>query len=156
MTSEFCQSLKEVYEIIKLSDIEVRNKIPYKFKRFIYKNMDNTYDAKIDINKSLTEQEGISETTRSILALIYRDYLVDSKQSEELKKEELKIAAKVEEKKREKFDTRRLFQKINIEEAYNQDVQDIKNKNENMMLVEIKESFFKKILSKLKSLIRRK
>ena len=153
MTSEFCQSLKEVYEIIKLSDIEVRNKIPYKFKRFIYKNMDNTYDAKIDINKSLTEQEGISETTRSILALIYRDYLVDSKQSEELKKEELKIAIKVEEKKREKFDTRRLFQKINIEEAHNQD---INNKNENMMLVEIKESFFKKILSKLKTLIRRK
>lgn len=153
MTSEFCQSLKEVYEIIKLSDIEVRNKIPYKFKRFIYKNMDNTYDAKIDINKSLTEQEGISETTRSILALIYRDYLVDSKQSEELKKEELKIAIKVEEKKREKFDTRELFQKINIEEAHNQD---INNKNENMMLVEIKESFFKKILSKLKTLIRRK
>ena len=153
MTSEFCQSLKEVYEIIKLSDIEVRNKIPYKFKRFIYKNMDNTYDAKIDINKSLTEQEGISETTRSILALIYRDYLVDSKQSEELKKEELKIAIKVVEKKREKFDTRELFQKINIEEAHNQD---INNKNENMMLVEIKESFFKKILSKLKTLIRRK
>lgn len=153
MTSEFSQSLKEVYEIIKLSDIEVRNKIPYKFKRFIYKNMDNTYDAKIDINKSLTEQEGISETTRSILALIYRDYLVDSKQSEELKKEELKIAIKVEEKKREKFDTRELFQKINIEEAHNQD---INNKNENMMLVEIKESFFKKILSKLKTLIRRK
>lgn len=156
MTNEFCQSLKEVYEIIKLSDSEVRNKIPYKFKRYVYKNMDNTYDAKIDINKSLTEQEGISETTRSILALIYRDYLVDSKQSEELKKEELKIATKVEEKKREKFDTRELFQKINIEEAYNQDVQDIKNKNENMMLVEFKESLIKKILSKLKSLIRRK
>lgn len=156
MTNEFCQSLKEVYEIIKLSDSEVRNKIPYKFKRYVYKNMDNTYDVKIDINKSLTEQEGISETTRSILALIYRDYLVDSKQSEELKKEELKIATKVEEKKREKFDTRELFQKINIEEAYNQDVQDIKNKNENMMLVEFKESLIKKILSKLKSLIRRK
>ena len=156
MTNEFCQSLKEVYEIIKLSDSEVRNKIPYKFKRFIYKNMDNTYDVKIDINKSLTEQEGISETTRSILALIYRDYLVDSNKNEELKKEELKIATKVEEKKREKFDTRELFQKINIEEAYNQDVQDIKNKNENMMLVEFKESLIKKILSKLKSLIRRK
>ena len=156
MTNEFCQSLKEVYEIIKLSDSEVRNKIPYKFKRYVYKNMDNTYDVKIDINKSLTEQEGISETTRSILALIYRDYLVDSKQSEELKKEELKIATKVEEKKREKFDTRELFQKINIEEAYNQDVQDIKNKNENMMLVEFKESLIKKIYSKLKSLIRRK
>jgi len=153
MTNEFCQSLKEVYEIIKLSDSEVRNKIPYKFKRYVYKNMDNTYDVKIDINKSLTEQEGISETTRSILALIYRDYLVDSKQSEELKKEELKIATKVEEKKREKFDTRELFQKINIEEAYNQD---INNKNENMMLVEIKESLIKKIYSKLKSLIRRK
>ena len=156
MTSEFCQSLKEVYEIIKLSDSEVRNKIPYKFKRYVYKNMDNTYDVKIDRNKSLVEQEAISGTTKSILALIYRDYLVDSNKNEELKKEELKIAAKVEEKKREKFDTRRLFQKINIEEAHNQDVQDIKNKNENMMLVEIKESFFKKILSKLKSLIRRK
>ena len=115
MTNEFCQSLKEVYEIIKLSDSEVRNKIPYKFKRFIYKNMDSTYDVKIDKNKSLTEQEGISETSRSILALIYRDYLVDSNQSEELKKKELKIATEVEEKKREKFDTRELFQKINIE-----------------------------------------
>ena len=153
MTNEFCQSLKEVYEIIKLSDSEVRNKIPYKFKRFIYKNMDSTYDVKIDKNKSLTEQEGISETSRSILALIYRDYLVDSNQSEELKKKELKIATEVEEKKREKFDTRELFQKINIEEAYNQD---INNKNENMMLVKNEESLIKKILSKLKSLIRRK
>lgn len=153
MTNEFCQSLKEVYEIIKLSDSEVRNKIPYKFKRFIYKNMDSTYDVKIDKNKSLTEQEGISETSRSILALIYRDFLVDSNQSEELKKKELKIATEVEEKKREKFDTRELFQKINIEEAYNQD---INNKNENMMLVKNEESLIKKILSKLKSLIRRK
>ncbi len=151
MTNEFCQSLKEVYEIIKLSDGEVRSKIPYKFKRYIYKNMDSSYNVKIDTNKSLMEQENLTQTTKSILALIYRDYLVDASKREELMQEELRVLAKVEERKRTSFDTKNLFKRISSKEVSTQETQ---ASNENLMIVKKKDSLFKKIFLKIKNLLR--
>ena len=151
MTNEFCQSLKEVYEIIKLSDEEVRSKIPYKFKRYIYKNMDPSYNVKIDTNKSLIEQEDLTQTTKSILALIYRDYLVDAGKREELMQEELAILANAEKRKGESFDTKSLFQKINSEKISTQETQ---APNENLMLVEKKDSLFRRIFLKIKNILR--
>ena len=125
-------------------------------KVLVYITMDVANDTVIkDLSNRI--QNDISSTIKNCTELEVENVNVSVRGigEDELPKLDYRIIDKpnVEEKKREKFDTRRLFQKINIEEAHNQD---INNKNENMMLVEIKESFFKKILSKLKTLIRRK
>ena len=113
--------------------------------------MDSSYNVKIDRNKSLMEQENLTQTTKSILALIYRDYLVDASKREELMQEELEILTKVEERKRENFDTKNLFKIISSEKVSTQETQ---ASNENLMLVEKKDSLFKKIFLKIKNILR--
>ena len=84
------RSLKEVYDVINKSNREVRNKIPYKFKKYVYKNMDKEHKIILEYDKSLNQQENLSKETRELIALIYRDYLVDENIREKLINEEKK------------------------------------------------------------------
>lgn len=141
MVNEYSQSLKEVYEIIKNSDNEVTKKIPYRFRKYIYKNMDVNYAVDIDYGKSLINQEHIHEKTRDILALIYRDYLVDSNEKKKLINEEIEIAKKIEEEKLKKYNNDELFKKR----------QNYQNKHIEKTQIILKEnSFFERIIIILK------
>ena len=111
MVNEYGKVLKEVYEIINNSNNEVRNKIPYRFKKYVYKNMDINFNVTIDNEKNLVNQEHIHEKTKDILTLIYRDYLVDSNEKEKLINEEIEIKRKIEEEKLKKYNTDNLFKK---------------------------------------------
>ena len=91
---EYSKVLKEVYEILKNSEDKIQKKIPIKFYTFLKENMDTDYQVNIDYSKENWEDE-LCDDTKGILALIYRDYLVDSKTREELIKLE-----KEEEKKK--------------------------------------------------------
>lgn len=102
---EYSKVLKEVYEILKNSEDKIQKKIPIKFYTFLKENMDTDYQVNIDYSKENWEDE-LCDDTKGILALIYRDYLVDSKTREELIKLE-----KEEEKK----------QKLIKEKQYNVD-----------------------------------
>ena len=83
---EYSKVLKEVYEILKKSEDKIQKKIPIKFYTFLKENMDTDYQVNIDYSKENWEDE-LCDDTKGILALIYRDYLVDSKTREELIKE---------------------------------------------------------------------
>ena len=146
MVNEYRQSLKEVYEIIKKSDNEVIHKIPYKFKKYIYKNMDTNYNVTIDSKKSLINQEHLHEKTKDILALIYRDYLVDFNEKEKLKNEEIEIAKKIEEEKTKKYDYNSLFKK---KETSNNEHE------EKTQIIPTQNSFFKKIINYIKGIVNR-
>ena len=74
------QILTEVNEIIKHSSRNVQKKIPYKFRKYLVRNLDKNYKPNIDMSKPLNEQE-IKPETRHILALIYSDYLTDKNQT---------------------------------------------------------------------------
>ena len=75
---EYSKVLKEVYEILKNSEDKIQKKIPIKFYTFLKENMDTDYQVNIDYSKENWEDE-LCDDTKGILALIYRDYLVDSK-----------------------------------------------------------------------------
>ena len=83
---EYSKVLKEVYEILKNSEDKIQKKIPIKFYTFLKENMDTDYQVNIDYSKENWEDE-LCDDTKGILALIYKDYLVDSKTREELIKE---------------------------------------------------------------------
>lgn len=90
MINEFNRTLTEVNEILNLSDQNIINKIPYEFRQMIVKNMDKTYDFKVDLTKTLEEQN-ISEKTRDFIALIYRNYIADEREKEFMVQKELEL-----------------------------------------------------------------
>ena len=90
MINEFNRTLTEVNEILNLSDQNIINKIPYEFRQMIVKNMDKTYDFKVDLTKPLVEQN-ISEKTRDFIALIYRNYIADEREKEFMVQKELEL-----------------------------------------------------------------
>ena len=144
MVNEYSQALTEVYEIIKNSNSEVRNRIPYRFKKYMYKNMDKNYNVVLDKGKRLTEQEHLQEKSKDIVALIYRDYLTNYKEREKLINEEIAIAKKIKEDKLKKFDYDNLFKKkVNHEK---------KHEEKNQMIT-TKKSLLKKIIIYIKGII---
>lgn len=87
--SNINRALSEVYIILRYSDSSLINKIPLKFISMVNKFKDPCYKIQLDETKSLNEQKLLPET-RQILALIYRDYLCDEKEREELIKKIIK------------------------------------------------------------------
>ena len=68
--------LREVDYILQNLPYEIMNKVPSDFKKSIVDNMDINYIPELlDKSKPLDEQK-ISEETKKILALIYRNYIV--------------------------------------------------------------------------------
>ncbi len=68
------KALTEVNYVLKYSTLDVIKKIPYRFRRYVVKNMDKEYIPDIKLGVPF-ESQNISERTKYILALIYRDYL---------------------------------------------------------------------------------
>jgi len=148
------QRLVEVDVILNhLSDSDY-NKIPQEVIRAIKDNMDKEYTWELDKSKPLEEQE-LSRDTIAFLSYINMEYLLNDKQKEYMQK--LHEKNEQENQKQEysndiKSDYNDLFKRNNKvnEELKNTD------KIEETALVEYKESFFKKMINKIKSFFRRK
>lgn len=76
-------ALSEVNEILKYTDDDIVSRIPKKFITFISDNMDTNHKFKVQENVELFEQP-ISNETKTILAMIYRDYFCDDVERQEL------------------------------------------------------------------------
>lgn len=101
--------LREVEYILQQFPKEIQNKIPDDFRNDIIKNMDVTYIPETyNKNKTLDEQN-ISEETKKILALIYRNYLVSDEERKKLITEENNIREKLENEKRKKYGAEDIF-----------------------------------------------
>lgn len=77
MDREYKIALKEVNEILNLSEKNIQKKIPYKFRRFIVMNMEKEYIPKINLDISLKEQE-ISLKAKEMIAYIYEKFLKEN------------------------------------------------------------------------------
>lgn len=138
------QAITEAVEILRHSEKKVTDKIPEKFMQFLYKNMDNEYNVKINFADEKWDEK-IKSDTKVILALIYRDYIVTKEEREDLIAKEKAELEKEEKELREKYNPDNLFKKkdnIKDEEIIN-----------NMQLIEIKEDiWYKKIWKKIISI----
>ena len=141
--SNINQALSEVYIILRYSDSNLINKIPLKFISMVNKFKDPSYKIQIDENKSLNEQKLLPET-RQILALIYRDYLCDEKEREELIKKNNK---KIEEMNNT-YDIKNVFEKRST------NIKEINNKEQ--LIVVKQEKWYDKIFKFFKNIFRKK
>ena len=102
MRQVYKNALSEVNAILINSEQSIINMIPNKFLDFIKKNMNQSCDVKINLNKSILEQD-ISSEAKSIIALIYRDCICEADKRQILIKKELVEKLKKEKIKNEKY-----------------------------------------------------
>ena len=96
ITTQDRQAFADVSIIIQMMPKTMRQKINPKFIRFIESNKDTEYKSYINKNIPLKNQN-LTENTKTLLALIYRDYLCSTSMREELL---LKEQQEIEEEKR--------------------------------------------------------
>lgn len=133
-----------MYEIINHMEKEIRLKIPSQFVNFIEGNRDVNYKLNIDFTKSINQQNLLKET-RTILSLIYRDYLCDANKKKELLEMDKKEIEKQEELNREKY---KIDYKGN-KRKYNQETE---TENAGYLVEVVKEKWYMKLVNKIKEI----
>lgn len=139
----YSQALAEVSVILEHTNPDLVQMIPKKFLDYIWQNKDKNYEVNISSNLSLEDQE-IKDETKSIMALIYRNYFCTQEE-------------------REKFDGLLNNNQIEYEKALNEkySYENIFKNNslkrdENNQLIEYKEeNILQKIIKKIKAFFRK-
>ena len=138
------ESAVEINCIFDNMSAETLNKIPNDFITFIRQISSKTYSFKYDKRKPLKEQQLLPET-EGLIALIYRDYLCNENERKEYIEHCNKVLEKIEEEKREKFNPDNIFEKK----------ESVQHDGKIVPIMYKKESFFKKIINKIKSFFKK-
>lgn len=145
MEQNLSKAFTEVYEILKVTPIELTSKIPTKFRKIIEENRDKEYRFQIE---EPFDEKDLKEETIIILGLIYRDFLADPEEREELQLKDTETIKKVEEEMKQKYDMENVFN--------NRKTKKNANKNsEEMGLIVYKEGFIKKIFNLIKGIFKK-
>ena len=136
------QAFSEVYDIINHLDTKLYNRIPTSFIEMIKENKDNTYQPQIDYRISINKQKLLRDT-RTILSLIYRDYICSVQKREELKYNDIMELKKEQEEN---------AIELNHEDIFKKKKQDV-SINLNTEIVEYKENIFKRIINFIRKLL---
>lgn len=135
------QAFTDLSIIIKMMPQNMRQKISTTFINFIEEHKDTNYISQINPNIPIREQK-LSETTKTLLALIYIDYLCSKEERKKLILAENEELQKIENENRIKYEID--FEKRNK----NSQIQDTCTD-----LIEYKkETFLMKIINKLKKI----
>ena len=136
---------KEIFEILKIFPKELVSKIPKEKIIFFSNNMDKNYEY--DISIDTFDGTTMLEETKAILTILFRDYWATNEQKEKIIKYENSMRKRLEEEAKIKYNSEDLFKN---QSEFKRD----KLQNESTDLVEYKESFMKKIINKVLSLIK--
>lgn len=141
----------EVLEIINHLNTNERNKIPKDFIEFLQIKSNDSYKEKIDFF-TLTKGTKLKPETRSLLAIVYRDYLCDEEEKKEFDKVLEENEKKYLEEQRKKYNPDDLFKKEErkneIDKIENSEVKDLEEVK--------KQGFLKKIIGKIKQILKNK
>lgn len=139
----------EVYSILSLLGESYIKKLPVSLFNMIKEEKRQDYNPKYDSKINL-EQQNIKRETLSMIALFHVNYWGNSDEE----KNELKTLFKTNEERhqaeiREKYNPDNIFKKRNQENQIEENI--IQNE---VALVEYKESVFKKLINKIKSIFK--
>jgi len=81
------KAFAEVYQIIQRCTKQIRDTIPNSFMEFLKENMSVTWYINLDTSKELNALELLDET-RTLISLVYRDFVVTAEKREELIKKD--------------------------------------------------------------------
>lgn len=146
MDNNYREAFAEVLEIIKHSKKGIIDKIPLKFIDFLKNNKSADYIVNIDFNDR-DWMNNIKIETKTILGLIYRDYIVSPQEREKLINYEIELEKQLKDEKKKTYDADNLFKKhekistTNIENSIT-----VYNKNTN--------NYIKKLFNKIMNFIK--
>jgi len=145
------QAYSEVNEFLSLLSENLRNEIPKKLREFFKEEKDDNYVKNIDKNIPIKEQN-LKEETLAIIAMLNLQYWCkDEEEKERLQRIYNENEKKYQEQIREQYNPDNLFN--NKKPAVIQETETI---NENVAMVEYKESVFKRFWNKIKKVFFRK
>ena len=144
---EYARSYTEILEIFKYIPENLIKKIPESMIKRFYQNMDKNHVFLYDIKKNFEEQK-ISHLTTIIFANLYINYWASEKDKNRINEYDKKILIEKEQEKLKKYNPNEIFNRRN----------EINNKKkEEKSLIEIEnKSFFRKIIDKIITFIKRK
>lgn len=142
VTNEYKVAYSEVLEILKYISKDEFNKIPTDMVEMFRANATNNYNFVYNPNKTLQEQN-VSEIARYIIAILFRDYWAT-----EIQRQKILTKQNYERQKRneEMYSYENLFKNNK-----NVPIQEEITEN-NVALVEYKESILKRIINKIKNI----
>ena len=147
---DYNKRLAEVDEILNYLSEEDLQKIPEEIRQIIKENKDKQYFWEYDETKELKDQ-GLNHDTIVILSYLNMEYLLNEEQKK-LMQEIYKLnERKTEDQKLKKYSSDDLFKKSKLEDEKKEKEEQIQEN----FLVAYKESFFTKIVNKIKSLLKR-
>ncbi len=144
---DYNKRLVEVDEVLKYLSEEDLSKIPEDIRQLIKNNKDKEYEWEYDDTKPLKDQN-LNRDTIAFLSYLNMEYLLNEEQKQLMQEIHEFNEKKAEEAKSEKYGVEDLFKKKqeNIEPKV--DIQE-------QSLVEYKETFFKRLLNKIKNFFKR-
>lgn len=135
---EYKEAMTEVLNILENSEEEIVNKIPKKLIEFFEKNKDTTYKPQLDHTKPIQEME-IKEKTKDIITLIYLKYLCKQNENDQI----LHII-------NEKQNQEKIIETYSRDKLFNKKEKQENKYQDSISIIKYKESFFKRILNKIK------
>ena len=149
MKSEEKIAYKQVITILDKMEPEYKEKIPKKLVKIFEENSAENYEFHLDLTRPLKEQE-LNSKTLALLAMLNLNYWCETEEEkQELIKHYTENERKYQEKLRKKYNTDNIFQKNNRENKQE------KTTEEQVALVEHKESVIRKLINKIKSIFHR-
>ena len=142
---EYSEGITETLDILNHMSVSDVSKISKKFMDFLERNKSKDYVPNLDYSKKLYEMN-LKEKTKAILATIYLNYWCNDEQKIEYKKILKENEEKYQKELREKYSTDNIFKRNNIQSKEESVIQD------NVSIMEYKESVFKKIINKIKKI----
>ena len=149
MNLETRQAYSEVNSFLEIIGEDMKNKIPLKLRNFFKREMDKNYIPKFNANISIKEQN-LKRKTIAIISGLNLQYWCNEERKQELLKVYSDNEKKYQEELHIKYNPKDVFKnrKENNEESINA------SENNQLSIVE-EDSWFKKIIIKIKSIFRK-
>ncbi len=148
--SKYGIAYSEVLEILKHIPIEDYNKIPKNEIELFETYANNDYTFNYDTKKTLEEQN-VSDITKGIIILLFRNYWATEKQRNKIIAKQNYDRRKLEEKKKEKYNTDNIF----INNHKNSSIDILENKQEKSLVKIDDMKWYKKIWRRIKNFFRK-
>lgn len=153
---QYANAYTEVLDILKYISKEDYEKIPKSKIKVFEENSNKNYSFTYDESKTLEEQN-VSEITKAIIAILFRDYwatkeqryIIIKKQQEIKEQKQKELMAKFEQNKNI---SEKDLKKVNVASDLDLDI-DYELLGTNVQLYKKEEGFFEKLVNKIKELL---
>ncbi len=143
MNIEYANAFAETLYIVKCLPYNEQKKIPKKLVEYLDKNKNDKYQVKINPSISLQNQN-ILDITKALLKEIYIFYFASKNERDRITEEDSKYTNVENDIKNKDYNVDSLFNNEDMTEG-----------NEDVLMIKYKESIFKKMINKIKSIFSR-